>query len=52
MLVAEFGDRVLWGTGWPHQNLDTLPDDGRLVDLLSEIAPSEAHLHALLVENP
>jgi 2-pyrone-4,6-dicarboxylate lactonase len=52
MLVAEFGERVLWGTGWPHQNLDTLPDDGRLVDLLSEIAPSEAQLHALLVENP
>jgi 2-pyrone-4,6-dicarboxylate lactonase len=52
VLVAEFGERVLWGTGWPHQNLDTLPDDGRLVDLLSEIAPTEAQLHALLVRNP
>lgn len=52
VLVAEFGERVLWGTGWPHQNVDTLPDDGRLVDLLSEIAPTEAQLHALLVKNP
>ena len=52
MLVAEFGDRVLWGSGWPHHNLATPPDDGRLVDLLSEIAPSEAQLHALLVRNP
>lgn len=52
ILVAEFGHRVLWGTGWPHQNLETLPDDGQLVDLLAEIAPSEAALTALLVRNP
>ncbi|HEX2565742.1 MAG TPA: amidohydrolase family protein [Burkholderiales bacterium] len=51
-LVAEFGDRTLWGTDWPHPNLKEVPDDGVLVDLLSEIAPSEAQRHALLVENP
>ncbi|HEY2195820.1 MAG TPA: amidohydrolase family protein, partial [Actinomycetospora sp.] len=28
-VVAEFGDRVLWGTDWPHPNLtDHMPDDG------------------------
>jgi 2-pyrone-4,6-dicarboxylate lactonase len=51
-LVAEFGDRTLWGTDWPHPNLATIPDDGALVDLLAEIAPSEAQRHALLVDNP
>ena len=51
-LVAEFGDRVLWGTDWPHPNLDRVPDDGMLVDLLAEIAPSEAQRRALLVDNP
>jgi 2-pyrone-4,6-dicarboxylate lactonase len=52
VLVARFGNRVLWGTRWPHQDLETPPDDGRLVDLLAEIAPGEAQLHALLVKNP
>jgi 2-pyrone-4,6-dicarboxylate lactonase len=51
-LVAEFGDRTLWGTDWPHPNLKEAPDDGVLVDLLSEIAPSEAQRKALLVDNP
>jgi 2-pyrone-4,6-dicarboxylate lactonase len=51
-LVAEFGDRTVWGTGWPHPNAGTVPDDGQLVDLLAEIAPSEAQRHALLVANP
>ena len=51
-LVAEFGDRVLWGTDWPHPNLDPPPDDGLLVDLIAEIAPLEAQRKALLVENP
>ena len=52
LLVARFGERVLWGTGWPHQSFDHMPDDGLLVDLLAEIAPGEAELQALLVTNP
>jgi 2-pyrone-4,6-dicarboxylate lactonase len=51
-LVAEFGDRTLWGTDWPHPNLKEVPDDGVLVDLLAQIAPSEAQRRALLVDNP
>jgi len=51
-LVAEFGDRCFWGSDWPHPNLAAIPDDGMLVDLLAEIAPSEAARRALLVENP
>ena len=51
-LVAEFGHRTFWGTDWPHPNLDHVPDDGDLADLLSEIAPTEAQRQALLVDNP
>jgi 2-pyrone-4,6-dicarboxylate lactonase len=52
-LVAEFGARALWGSDWPHPNLaGDIPDDGLLVDLLAEIAPSEGERRALLVDNP
>jgi 2-pyrone-4,6-dicarboxylate lactonase len=51
-LVAECGERVLWGTDWPHPNLNEVPDDGLMVDLITEIAPGEASRRALLVDNP
>ena len=51
-LVEDAGDRVLWGTDWPHPNLAHVPDDGLLVDLLAAVAPSEAQRQALLVTNP
>ena len=52
-LVAKFGDRCVWGTDWPHPNHQgPSPDDGVLVDILSEIAPSDAARKALLVVNP
>jgi 2-pyrone-4,6-dicarboxylate lactonase len=51
-LVAEFGERTLWGTDWPHPNLDHVPDDGQLADLLLQIAPAESQRRALLVDNP
>ena len=52
-LVEEFGDRCVWGTDFPHPNLDgPIPDDGVLVDLLMQIAPKQAQLQALMVDNP
>lgn len=51
-LVADFGDRCVWGTDWPHPNHTHIPDDGVLVDILSDIAPSPAALQALMVDNP
>jgi 2-pyrone-4,6-dicarboxylate lactonase len=52
-LVEEFGDRCVWGTDFPHPNHQgPIPDDGVLVDLLSDIAPKPAQLQALLVDNP
>jgi 2-pyrone-4,6-dicarboxylate lactonase len=50
-LVAEVGDRAVWGSDWPHPNLDAIPDDGKLVDLIGEFT-DEAQRQALLVDNP
>ncbi len=52
-LLAEAGDRCLWGLDWPHPNHQgPVPDDGTLVDLIADIAPSMAARQALLVDNP
>jgi 2-pyrone-4,6-dicarboxylate lactonase len=50
-LVRECGERVLWGSDWPHPNLDAIPDDGMLVDLIAEFT-DEKQRQALLVDNP
>lgn len=51
-LVERFGDRVVWGSDWPHPNTTHVPDDGELVDLIGQIAPAPAQRQALLVDNP
>ncbi|HEX8757037.1 MAG TPA: amidohydrolase family protein [Steroidobacteraceae bacterium] len=52
-LVETFPDRVLWGTDWPHPNLKGhMPDDGKLLDYVPQIAPTPALQQKLLVENP
>ncbi|HEX3709371.1 MAG TPA: amidohydrolase family protein [Pseudolabrys sp.] len=52
-LAAEFGDRCVWGTDFPHPNhRGPTPDDGVLIDILEEIAPTAAARQALLVDNP
>ena len=52
-LVADYPDRVLWGTDWPHPNMEAnIPDDGQLVDVIPTIATNEALQHKLLVTNP
>ncbi len=52
-IVEEFQDRVLWGTDWPHPNMEhAIPDDGQLVDLIPRIAPTTELQRKLLVDNP
>jgi 2-pyrone-4,6-dicarboxylate lactonase len=52
-VIEAFPDRVLWGTDWPHPNLNShMPDDGLLVDFIPQIAPTAALQRALLVDNP
>ncbi|TNE42443.1 MAG: 2-pyrone-4,6-dicarboxylate hydrolase [Sphingomonadales bacterium] len=52
-LVADYSDRVLWGTDWPHPNMQkAVPDDGALVDMIPRIAPTAELQQKLLVTNP
>ncbi|WP_284124365.1 amidohydrolase family protein [Parerythrobacter aestuarii] len=52
-LVAEYPDRCIWGTDWPHPNMeDEIPDDGHIVDMIPRIAPTPELQQALLVDNP
>jgi 2-pyrone-4,6-dicarboxylate lactonase len=52
-LVADYQDRVLWGTDWPHPNMEkSIPDDGLITDMIPRIAPTAALQHKLLVTNP
>jgi 2-pyrone-4,6-dicarboxylate lactonase len=52
-LLADYADRVLWGTDWPHPNMqDAIPDDGALVDMIPRIAPTAELQRKLLVDNP
>lgn len=52
-LVADYPDRCLWGTDWPHPNMqDAIPDDGQLVDMIPRIAPTADLQRRLLVSNP
>lgn len=52
-LVERFPDRVLWGTDWPHPNMKShMPDDGKLVDVIPQIATTAELQQALLIDNP
>jgi predicted TIM-barrel fold metal-dependent hydrolase len=53
-LVAHAPQRLLWGTDWPHPNMNgrLMPNDGDLFDLLSECVDDRAVLEQILVKNP
>ena len=52
-LVADYPDRCIWGTDWPHPNMqDEVPDDGHIVDTIPRIAPTAELQRKLLVDNP
>jgi len=52
-VLETFPDRVLWGTDWPHPNLEShMPDDGLLVDVIPHVATTPALQQKLLVTNP
>jgi predicted TIM-barrel fold metal-dependent hydrolase len=51
--IAAAPDRVLWGTDWPHPNIEGhMPNDGDLMNLLALYAPDEAVRNRILVDNP
>jgi 2-pyrone-4,6-dicarboxylate lactonase len=53
-LVRHAPERLVWGSDWPHVNLDgrEMPNDGDLVDLLADWVPDEATRRKILVDNP
>ncbi|GGD75365.1 amidohydrolase family protein [Croceicoccus mobilis] len=52
-LIADYPDRCIWGTDWPHPNMDDeIPDDGHLTDMIPRIAPTMELQRKLLVVNP
>ena len=52
-LIDAAPDRVLWGTDWPHPNIEgVMPNDGDLVDLLALYAPDAEMRRRILVDNP
>ena len=52
-LVVDYPDRCLWGTDWPHPNMEQrIPDDGALVDMIPRIAPTPELQRKLLIDNP
>jgi 2-pyrone-4,6-dicarboxylate lactonase len=52
-LVAHAPERLVWGTDWPHVNMNDrqMPNDGDLVDLLSDWIPDAAMRKRILVDN-
>lgn len=51
-LIEAAPDRTLWGTDFPHPNLNHTADDAALVDLVPNFAYTAEEQRRLLVENP
>ena len=51
-LLAAAPERVLWGTDWPHPNVQRMPNDGDLVDEVATYTDDPALRQALFVDNP
>ena len=51
-LVVAAPDRCVWGTDWPHPQMDPLPEAGVLLDQFFEWVPDAAARQKVLVDNP
>ena len=53
VLARTRGERVIWGTNWPHPvGNGVSPNDGDLLDLVADWFPEEQLQRHILVENP
>jgi predicted TIM-barrel fold metal-dependent hydrolase len=51
-LAAAAPDRCVWGTDWPHAQLDPAPEAGMLLDQFFGWVPDTALRQSILVDNP
>ena len=52
-LIEAAPERILWGTDWPHPNVGKyMPNDGDLMDLFAQMAPTAELQKKILVDNP
>lgn len=53
-LVAHAPERMLWGSDWPHVQMNgrVMPNDGDLLGLLAEWVPDKAVRNRILAHNP
>ena len=51
-LLEAAPERVVWGTDWPHVNLQEPPSDEALFGFLAQVAPDERSRARLLADNP
>jgi predicted TIM-barrel fold metal-dependent hydrolase len=52
-LVDTMADQLLWGTDWPHPNVQgDIPDEGQLLNIFLDLCPDHADRHRILVDNP
>jgi 2-pyrone-4,6-dicarboxylate lactonase len=54
ILVRHAPERLLWGSDWPHVQMNGrgMPNDGDLLDLFAEWVPDAATRQRILVQNP
>ena len=52
-LVQHAPERLVWGSDWPHVNLDgrQMPNDGDLLDLMLDWVPDQAVRNRILADN-
>lgn len=51
-LADSHPERCLWASNWPHPGRQPAPDDGALLDLLTQWVPDEHRRQRILVHNP
>jgi len=54
LFVKHAPERMVWGSDWPHVNLDgrEMPNDGDLLDLLADWVPDSVVRNRILSQNP
>jgi predicted TIM-barrel fold metal-dependent hydrolase len=54
VFVKHAPERMVWGSDWPHVNLDgmVMPNDGDLLDLVAEWVPDSKVRNRILTQNP